>query len=216
MSRFQRVSRTLRILLLPAIAAGVCASCHHYAVLNSQQIAPQSPQSTASEPDGYFPPGAFVQAGTFSSFLTYSREPSLLAAAQDPGTAAYRFDLLTFMPAWFRTVRLSFNPDGSARIIVTEQGYDPKDVRHVTELPVSSSDAKKFLDLVDKANFWSMPGVTPHPGYYRDASMWVLEGVRNGNYHVVYREEPDARDLAEMVFFLVRNLSKRDLPGISY
>jgi hypothetical protein len=72
--------------------------------------------------------------------------------------------------------------------------------------------------MLDKVEFWSMPGTespkTYPPGnvpYTLEGSWWMIEGVQNGTYHSVFRSNPDnPGTYRELARCLIRGLGKLD------
>jgi hypothetical protein len=203
-------------LLVAAAALGATALV--FAAPSSQQSAPPSAESSGTKIPIYFPPGAVDSFGSFfSSYLGSFGEPSLLAAAQDPSALSYRLNWLSAQHGYVLAIRISMNPDGSGRITTVEQPPSAARLQR-TQLDVSSADGNKFLQMVERARFWSMPAVEqqdPEPGhrvYKMDASSWAFEGVRKGSYHVVFRQGLDPGPFKEMVRFLANGLAKLNRP----
>jgi hypothetical protein len=154
----------------------------------------------------------------FSSYLSHFGEPSLFTAAQDPSAHSYRLDWLSSQHGYVLVVRILLNPDGGAEVIAIEESGKP-DALQRTQNRLSGADVKKFLQLVEKADFWTMPAENPDPrrkAYKFDASPWVFEGVRNGSYHVVRRLSPNSSPFTEMVRFLAKDLAKLDDSAIPH
>jgi hypothetical protein len=199
-----------------ACSTGLCATAFLFSGLNSRQGVPQSSASSATTPALYFPSGAVDGfAHFFSDYLSRIGEPSLLAAARDPSVISYRFESLGGQTGRMLAVRLSLNPDSSARISAAEESGTPR-VLHRTKNSASAADVNKFLQLVEKAGFWSMSASEPeNPDarrrvYKMDVSTWTFEGVHNGRYHVVFRSGPEQSPFTDMVHFLARDLAKLD------
>ena len=181
---------------------------------NSRRGVTQNSASSVTTSGVYFPSGAVDGfADFFSNYLRRAGEPSLLAAAQDPDAFSYRLDSLAAQLWQVRAVRLTLNPDGSGRIFTTEDSGTPH-MLHRKEASIPAEDVSKFLQLVEKAGFWSMPAAEqenadPHRRVYKlDASTWVFEGVRNGAYHVVLRRGLDPSPFTDMVRFLLKDVAK--------
>jgi hypothetical protein len=143
----------------------------------------------------YFPVGLFSkypelsewEARWYASELRQLREPSLLERKNRRGYSVYRFLLIpSFSPSL--VIRLVVNPNGTgmlaAKLRTNGWGDDENAPREQT-LPVSSEQVNEFLNLLHEADFWSLP--TAKSGYGFDAEEWLLEGKRNGKYHVVDR-----------------------------
>lgn len=143
----------------------------------------------------YFPVGLFSkypelsewEARWFASELRQLREPSLLEGRNRSGYSVYRFLLIpSFSPS--SVIRLVVNPDGTgtlaAKLRTNIRGEDENSPREHT-LAVSAEQVNEFLNLLDEADFWSLP--TAKSGYGLDGEEGLLEGQRNGKYHVVDR-----------------------------
>jgi hypothetical protein len=169
----------------------------------ARQSVSQAPPASANQAVVFFPPGAINGYDFLSQVLSQFNEPSLLAASQDSNALSYRLDSMAAQKWEFLAVRISISSDGSARVVAVELSGTPPSL-HRTEHSASATEVKKFLQLVDKADFWSMPAIAPGKDYYRDADMWVFEGVRNGTYHV------------DMVRFLAKELAKLDESDIPH
>lgn len=193
------LSRPLRIGFFLIVA------CSASATILAQS---QSPESGAppSASDKYFPPGVFGtnQPGNFTG-VWYTRtlraltEPSLFELRADKTVQVYRF---LWLPSFHRpiSVRLTINSDGSGSIVA--RSVD----KHTGLLNAKKTDSGKLvLDTVGEASktqvqelskqlenlgFWSMK-TEDDPCCGEDGARWVLEGVKNGEYHIVDRWSPE-------------------------
>lgn len=182
----------------------------------ARQGVSKAPPASPSQAVVFFPPGAIDGwENFFSQYLSYFNEPSLLAAARDSSALSYRLESITGRKPKILAVRVSINSDGSARVIAVEQSGTPPAL-HRTEHGVPVAEVKKFLQLVDKADFWSMRAIESGKGFYADSDTWVFEGVRNGTYHVVVRDGGQSGPFVDMVLFLVRDLVKHDESDIPH
>lgn len=143
----------------------------------------------------YFPVGLFSKypelsesrARWYASELRQLREPSLLERKNRRGYSVYRFlRMPSFSPSF--VIRLVVNPDGAgtltAKLRTNRRGEDenppPEQI-----LAVSLEQVNEFFSLLHEADFCSLP--TGKSGYGHDGEEWLLEGNRNGKYHVVDR-----------------------------
>jgi len=171
---------------------------------------PNGSSSLHRVPEGsdYFPPGtADGFANFFAAYLDYWGEPSFLAAAKDPNLVSYRAEFMSAQKGYFFAVRLTMNPDGSAQLTTTIES--PGGAIQKSQSNVSAEDAQHFLQLVDGSRYWTLPSVEENKpnGYVLDASVWVVEGVRQGSQHVVYRRPLGPGQPAGMLRFLVKTLA---------
>ena len=176
---------------------------------NSRNTNPQisKPEAAAA----YFPPDTLGDRGNFfREYLTRIGEPSLLAPARDKSAVMYRLEGWSAQHARFISVRLSIRPDGSGEIVSVVQAGSPS-VTNKTNRASDRLSSQKFLALIEKCGFWSMPTTAQtHKSYKFDATIWVFEGVSNGHYHVVLRETALSSAFADVVRFMGRELANLD------
>jgi hypothetical protein len=150
----------------------------------------------------YFPHGVLCAPVTtefcerwYSRHLRAMGEPSLWELSQSQMAATYRF-------LWLRTfhhpvsARLSIATDGSGELVVKvlngAGGYEPGHLIQDRKITVSKDDVNDFLQLLEKANFWSSPTEEGAGGC--DGAQWVMEAAKRGRYHVVDRWSPKEGD----------------------
>ena len=200
----------------------VCSFCIVASLISAQ---PQASRVITSKdpPDAnpqYFPTGVFSEYPELSDFRSRSyakhlramSEPSLLEAAKDKSADSYRF-------LWLRTfqhpiaIRLTIRPDGTAQLTGIEMngkgGYDPGTLATTQIVEISNDQIHQFQGLMQTTEYWSMPTVDPrlHEERIRDGAEWILEGARDGRYHVVARLSPQDGTYREACLYLL-NLSK--------
>lgn len=139
----------------------------------------------------------------YGKHLKAMDEKSLLDAT-DENTEVYRF-------LWLRTfhhpifVRVESNQN-KIRLFTKELdgagGYEPGKVLRSNEIALKQEDFCKFLDLLEKTNFWKMK--TNNEVLGNDGAEWILEGVKKGRYHVVDRWSPDKGEYREACIFLLK------------
>jgi hypothetical protein len=206
-----------KITYLAAVVA-LCTANQLVAPSMSQQSAPQSAASLASNVPRYFPEGTSDRfADFYSTYLNSIGEPSLFAAAQDPNGLSYRLICLYCQKPNLLVVRLTLSPDGTVKITTTKATLPISGLPVIgdkTQLTAIGTEVDPFFRLIEKADFWSMPtNVEKNPKVAKmdaAASRWVFEGVRGGTYHVVFREGPEPGPFTNMVRFLAKNLAKLD------
>ncbi len=170
----------------------------------------------------YFPPGSLdktpqgheLKAAWFSKQLKAMREPSLWELSKkDPKAEVYRF-------LWLRAadhpvaIRVVVRAGGSAwlnsRMTTGKGASDPG---HITRYSVSWLRKKltqEFLDETVKVGFQSMPTLSAQ----NDAtagmggSEWIVEGIKDGQYHVVVRHSPDVADPVREIGLLALKLGR--------
>ena len=207
LSAHRKASLYASIAVLGLSAALWCAPI-------SQQDTPRSPSQQTNQSIQYFPEGAVGDfTGFFAEYLRFFDEPSLLPGAQDRTVVSYRFESLMRRGSQVLVVRLSLNSDGTARVVTVDQSGNPAAV-HRTERTAPAVDAKKFLELIEKANFWSTSTMRQDKGYTRDGIPWIFEGLRDGKYHVVIRDDWPSSLSSELLRYLTIDLGKVDASGI--
>jgi len=130
--------------------------------------------------------------------VAYDDKP-LSELAREGNELIYRFSCFpSFAPSVI--VRLHVNEAGDGIVFLNRWGgrraLDHRQYsREGTQYEVSAPEVSKFLALVKSTDFWNMPpsgNSLLMPG--NDGSTWILEGIRNGAYHVVSRWSPEPGD----------------------
>jgi hypothetical protein len=118
------------------------------------------------------------------------------------------------------TVRLAVNADGSGQI--TSAVVSLKSTGQFARVErakgsVSAADVGKLMQLVEKAGFWSMHSTEPKSNgdtgrkvYVLDPTDWVVEAVRSGSFHYVFRQGPAPTPITEIGRYLAKDLAKLD------
>jgi len=171
----------------------------------------------------FFPATAFGQnldsnqewIALYSKYLEGFNEPSLFERSRSSSSQSYRF-------LWLRSfhrpvsVRLDVDNDGIGQLMVKlgsrpgvayARGPVQKHVRHLTKQQTDS-----FLSEVDRLGFWQLaPEEEPVAG--PDGARWILEGARDGQYHVVHRWTPKDGVVRTLGLNLALNLGKLKIPA---
>lgn len=151
-------------------------------------------------PRGYFPGGVLSPDDTSGAAfrdLWYSRhlramgEPRLAEAA----ASADEVFRLTVLPSFSPAFAVRLHRRGPSAVVVTTVlsgagGYEPGEAARHDSVEVTVDDAAAYFQRANAAEFWSMPVQGRDLGL--DGSEWILEGVRDGRYHVVDRWTPYA------------------------
>jgi hypothetical protein len=162
----------------------------------------------------YFPPGSFNDSAKLSKFNEdwYSRElsnleePSLLETSKDKKAQAYRF-------LWLRSfrhplsIRLEVLPDGTG-LLTTKManGADSREETKVIlneQLKMSEQQINWFFKGLQKQDFWNVKGFD-HSQMGWDGATWIIEGVKDGKYHVVERWSSDDGPVHSLGTMLLR------------
>jgi hypothetical protein len=155
------------------------------------------------------------KAKWYSHQLQALNEPSLWEMKSSPSTHAFRF-------LWLRTfhhpiaVRIELKPDGTG-ILTTKVangagGYSPGTLTQDKSRTLAKAEVDAFLVKVEKSGFWAAPNpVNDQEG--TDGSQWIIEGVRNGKYHVVDRWSPSKGVAHDLGMLLAFDLAKLNIPA---
>ena len=175
----------------------------------------------AQEP--YFPQGVLEDNERGDSFRSqwYSKqlkalqEPSLFQMSKDSKVESYRF-------VWLRTfhhpviVRVDIKADGSAELTTKVSsgagGYEPGKLIENASRPLVQRQTDKFLGTVKRLQFWELPTYEISEGVGCDGSQWIIEGVKDGKYHVVDRWTPGKGPVHDLGLTFVFGLAQMRIP----
>jgi len=167
--------------------------------------------SVATAQVKYFPPD--FPANWYAKHLTALREPSLWESSKTQQTQSFRF-------LWLRTfhhpiaIRIDVNADGTS--LLTRKmadgagGYDPGKLVQNETITLPREHTNRFLAQIEANNFWKLPSVQETPGG-PDGAQWVVEGFRDGTYHVVDRWSPERGEIRALGLLMVQDLAKMKL-----
>ncbi len=104
----------------------------------------------------------------------------------------YRFTWLRSFdnPVAIRVQKQGNNINLFAKVTNGAGGYEAGQIKRDTTFKVSLKQWKELKELVDRAGFWNLPSRVDDHG--KDGAEWILEGVRNKQYHWVERWSPTA------------------------
>lgn len=132
----------------------------------------------------------------YSKHLVAMGEPALFQA-DDQAPEVYRF-------LWLRTfhwpVALRLQNTGDLKTLVVKQlnragGYEPGVLTVNQEIEIGAREWDTFVRLLDGANYWHL--ATNKEVMGTDGAQWILEAVKDGQYHVVDRWSPHERYSSE-------------------
>ena len=90
-------------------------------------------------------------------------------------------------------VRIVINHDGTgilyAKMTDGKGGYDPGKISNTVERKINKDIVKEFLNVIESENFWQLPTNKEVLGC--DGEQWIVEGLSDGNYHLVDRWSPE-------------------------
>lgn len=169
----------------------------------------------------YFPAGSLSpdpQADEFcakwyGSELAILQEPSLWGSSRTEQTQSYRF-------LWLRTfhrplaIRLDVNADGTSRLTTKMAsgtvGFHPGKLVENTTVSLDKEKTDRFLRKIDEYKFWQLQSVQDAGG--NDGAEWIIEGIKDGSYHVVSRWSPDSGPVRAIGLLMVEDLAKLKIP----
>jgi hypothetical protein len=159
--------------------------------------------------------------------LSFLDEPPLFALRNNRSLQVYRF---LWLPSFHRpiSVRLTINADGSGSIVarsvdrhtglLTKVPSDTEKLILDTTSAVDKAQVQDVLGQLQRLAFWAMPteedqappqtSETAHQSptlrvVGLDGSQWILEGVRDGEYHVVDRWSPKENPYSQLCRYLL-------------
>jgi hypothetical protein len=141
----------------------------------------------------YFPPQTFTGRASDLEIHWYSSDMYALGESPlwPPSSNRETTYRLTYLPAFTgpTVLTLTVQPDGTGRITMKTVDEEREATKLDESNPIPDDRILGFLGRLDQAHFWAMPADLPRTGL--DGADWILEGVRDGNYHVVVRWCPD-------------------------
>jgi hypothetical protein len=172
----------------------------------------------------YFPLGTLDEKpdasqfrdGWYSEQLKALREPSLWELSKVPTTETYRF-------LWLRSfdrpisVRIDIATDGTS--VVTTKiangaggGKPGKLVKRRTRT-LTKQETDFVLDRIRESGFWGLETyLKPDPRVINlDGAQWILEGTKEGKYHLTDRWSPKDGPVRDMGIFMLIDLAKLKL-----
>ncbi len=165
---------------------------------------------------GYFPSKSWNDYETEDDFLgdwygkrlRAMKEKSLLKSTNE-NTEIYRFFWLRSFhhPIFVRIEKRNSKIKLFTKELDGTGSSEPVRILKSKEISLTEEDFLKFLDLINRANFWQMP-TSSKMG--RDGAQWILEGVKDNRYHIVDRWSPEKGDFREACIYLLK-LSGRDV-----
>jgi len=132
----------------------------------------------------------------YSEHLETMEEESLYSKREEEKLEIYRFTLL---PTWGdpRSVTIELEKEANLATIQYSRldgdgGYDPGKLVEKETRDLSGREFKDFIKLFEEIGFSNQTTNDPILGL--DGSQWILERLKNGEYHIVVRWTADAYD----------------------
>ena len=152
--------------------------------------------------DYFFPKGALDPSDSWSDEFRCDWYSKHLRAMEEPSLSHGRgIDASTYRFLWLRTfhnpISVRIQEDGPSFTLSAVQldgagGYDPGKVAKRVKRTLPPAKQQKLIAKLNGIEFWKME--TTGGGGGLDGAQWILEGVRNAQYHVVDRWSPDPGD----------------------
>lgn len=117
---------------------------------------------------------------------------------------SYRF---TWLRTFHHPIAVRINNKNGQIVLTWKEcdgagGYEPGKIIVNKQKKLSVNEWKEFQRMISKIDFWNMPSTLDEiPG--NDGSQWILEGIKEGEYHVVDRWTPRGSDYAKSCEFLL-------------
>ena len=159
----------------------------------------------------YFPGGVFsgnerrdeFRVRWYTEHLAAMGEPSLYFA-YDPTGESYRF---LWLRSFHHPVAVRVWSSGDEHFLVVKQldgagGYAPGRLSVNRTRPLSKDEWDEFVRLLDGICYWQLPTEDSRLG--NDGAQWILEGVKDGRYHIVDRWSPDGGDYRAACLYLLK------------
>jgi len=201
-------------LLALSLVLTLCSIVIGGADVSAQQI-PSENSTQSPRPFPAYLPSRANNSSLLPVILYYLGEPSLLEAAKDRTAVSFRVSYFSPVPVNETAVRLVVDADGGGKILTAVSlGARTGAKVNRTKNDVSAVDVDRFLQFAEKAGFWSTGNTETErntngaagTAYVLDGSWWMLEGVRNGSFHYIYRRNPKPSRITEIGCYLAKNL----------
>lgn len=186
------------------------------ALVYAQTMLPRSAQQV------FFPDKTFSEnpksneywSSLYSKQLRSLEEPSLYEESKSASAQAYRF-------LWLRTfhapisVRFVIESDGIATLIIKKAdkngGPEPGRVAQSTR-KLTRQQTDSFVNQVSSLGFWQLVTHEDPVIGGPDGAQWIIEGVKNGEYHIVDRWSPKDGPVRTLGLTLAIDLGQLKIP----
>jgi hypothetical protein len=161
-------------------------STDHAAVFKRQRYFPRGRLSANDWQDRF-------KANWYSRSLTVMKEPSL-SVGQKRETESYRFLWLRSFdnPIVVRIWRSESNVYLITKQLDGDGGHHPGKLVVNKSRSLSMKEWDEFTALLQQSSYWTQPTTIDDLG--NDGAQWILEGAKEGRYHIVDRWTPKTDD----------------------
>jgi hypothetical protein len=136
-------------------------------------------------------------------YLTVMKEPPLEKLAEkDRASTVYRF---LWLPSFHDQISVRFVKSDEGAVLHAvrlrlDDDYEPRSIVVRKSAKLSRAHWEWIARRLDKAKFWTHPSDKPEPfgGITMDGHMLIIEGVKDGKYHVVRRGNPPGGDFVDL------------------
>lgn len=149
----------------------------------------------------FFPPEGDTSAiDWYTRHLVALKEPSLWELSKkDPNAEVYRF---LYLRSFDSPISIRFVITGDGGRLISKKtggkgGFETGSLILSRESRLSKEATEWFLANLKEVSFWDIPAHGRASGL--DGAEWIVEGVRQGRYHIVDRWSPDPKDPAHML-----------------
>ena len=139
----------------------------------------------------------------YSEALKAMGEDKLISSSNEE--ESYRF---LWLRSFHEPIAVRVRRIGSHRLVVVKEmersGVSESCRKSVktTAFLISEEEWNQFMLNLERACFWRMP--TPDEKILMDGAEWIMEGYREGRYHVVDRQSPDEGPYRDACLYLLR------------
>jgi hypothetical protein len=156
----------------------------------------------------YFPPfrsgsawADKVRPDWYSKHLRAMNEHAVTSLKEEE---TYRF---LWLRSFHHPVAIHVARSGTKKFITAKQtsgagGYEPGTLEINHTRPLSDDEWNEFMMVLEHTRYWQMPTDEGEPGL--DGARWILEGYREGRYHLVDRWTPQSGAYHEACLYLLK------------
>ena len=168
----------------------------------------------AASKEAYFPNRITNELASASQLLADLQEPSLLSSATNATVHSYR---LLFLPGLANPVcvRIDVETNGTAivstKVVDASKTTQAKTVLKSDEtIRLDPDRVRLFADALHRSTFWKAPS-TQQEKAVLDGSTWIFEGVREGRYQIVKRDNPEKHNRIRQAFETLARLAHKPI-----
>ena len=91
-------------------------------------------------------------------------------------------------------------------------GYDPGKLIQDDVATLTKERTDWFLQVIEANSFWKLPS-RDETRMGCDGAQWIVEGVKDGNYHIVDRWSPERGEVRAIGVALIKEVAKLHIAG---